>query len=134
MLAADVTVARRTPSICARNSWVSGNSSPGTRSCDMRSHRAQRRSIGCNWLHAADWAICERKRLCISLHEPPEGFLAPNGFADDGSGKGDRFPVDLDEDIHPHGVRAEKDGQSDDAFVADGCDFEGRAVFHLRDH
>ena len=47
-----VTVARRTPSMVAMNSWVRLNSSAPTASRHRSNHMASRSSLGCRQLHA----------------------------------------------------------------------------------
>ena len=53
MPVATFTVALRTPSICERNSCVSGKVSAPARSCVINSQRAQRSSMLCIRLQAA---------------------------------------------------------------------------------
>ena len=56
--ATTVTLVRRTPSICAMYSWVSGSSSPPCRSAALNSHRDKRLSMTCVALQAADCCAC----------------------------------------------------------------------------
>ena len=61
MLATWLTVVRCTPSIMARNSWVSCISSPSSRSWQTSSHRQKRSSTSCRALQATDcWALARR--------------------------------------------------------------------------
>ena len=71
--AVTVTVARRTPSMVERNSWVSGNSSAPARSADMSIHRAHRSSTGWRALQAANQA---------ASHKPPAYQLATQQVED----------------------------------------------------
>ena len=72
MLATSETLVRRTPSICARNSWVSPKVSLPERSRVHSSQRASRASTLCDALQAADCWACASRILLVADQRGPE--------------------------------------------------------------
>lgn len=109
----------RTPSIYARNSYVSSNVSLPTQSAMCRSQRAVRTSISCSRLQAAVWPVCTcGNRRTRRRNGPARSASARNASADIRHASPRTCPMTSNA-----GDVAKQDRQPDEPLASDRADF-----------